>query len=723
MKKLATAGLVLYCIIAGWGPFIEPGISSPAIFPWMIGCLFLVFLVSYETLFQPSPASARKHLPFRIVILGIIVLNFLVQVTGGIRSTLWPAYFLYGAIAAAFSPPGHAAAMVTVIICIESANLFIGGHDVSGRGLVYAGFGASLAGVSLASSYIMRHIRREAEQAWDAHDRLIAGSEAIDPLADTASKIESLTRDHRQKAHLKTSLQREATFHGLIDMIHGFIPAHTYALFLREQRNGRDVSVLRAMRTESDHAVVPIGTELDPNRDAIKTDVDVCAEHRQSVSSPDMSRREGALSKLGYYRKHVRDLPVRSFQMIPIVRDDRTIAVLAVDSLEPGAFSLDTVDMLEKFAPFFVQIIDKIDSAVRLKMRADHFGALHEISTELNSSMKFGEIIDKVIPRIQDVVPFDFCACVLLSEQENRALLTFTALLGYDRSFLGRSFPLEESAIARYMQKHWRDRGIIRYYTADFGNRGKDIGLFPFRELQRPVRSLYGRLLVAKDTLLGSFFLASTRPDAFTSYHRECLLDTLLNQISMVAYNSLLYQQIEGMARTDGLTGLLNRRTFTEKLTDKHRELDRMPRPFSVLLMDIDKFKAVNDRYGHPVGDQAIRAVARVLQDTIRGTDFVARYGGEEFAVGMLETDSAGAVLIAERVRKIMEQTAVARVFDGELNVTLSIGVASFPEETDTVAHLVTMADEALYHAKRSGRNRVCTHREAKNSPQPAAEA
>jgi diguanylate cyclase (GGDEF)-like protein len=236
-------------------------------------------------------------------------------------------------------------------------------------------------------------------------------------------------------------------------------------------------------------------------------------------------------------------------------------------------------------------------------------------------------------------------------------------------------------------------------------------------------RSLYGRLLVAKKKVVGAFFIAASDPDAFTKYHRKELLDTLLNQISMAAYNSLLYQQIEDMARTDGLTGLLNHRTFTEKLADKHRELDRTPRPFSVLLMDIDKFKAVNDRYGHPVGDQAIKAVARVLQETIRSTDFVARYGGEEFAVGMIETDRTGAVHIAERVRKIMEQTSVTRVYDGELKVTLSIGVASFPEDTESAARLVTMADEALYHAKRSGRNRVCTHREVRKSTQAAAEA
>jgi diguanylate cyclase (GGDEF)-like protein len=138
--------------------------------------------------------------------------------------------------------------------------------------------------------------------------------------------------------------------------------------------------------------------------------------------------------------------------------------------------------------------------------------------------------------------------------------------------------------------------------------------------------------------------------------------------------------------------------------------------------MDIDKFKLVNDKYGHPVGDVAIKAVARVLQDTIRGTDFVARYGGEEFAVGMVETDSRGAEQMAERVRTILEKTMITRVFDGELRCTLSVGVVSFPEDTKNKADLVTLADEALYHAKRSGRNRVSTYRDAVKGPFPPEE-
>ena len=216
---------------------------------------------------------------------------------------------------------------------------------------------------------------------------------------------------------------------------------------------------------------------------------------------------------------------------------------------------------------------------------------------------------------------------------------------------------------------------------------------------------------MARDKFIGAAFLASVRRSAFTEYHRN-FMDTLLNQVSMVVDNSMLHQNIRDMARTDGMTGLLNHRTFMEKLAVEYKRIDREPRPFSILLMDIDKFKTVNDKYGHPVGDAAIRTVAKVLKETARGSDFVARYGGEEFAVGMVDTDSRGALRMGERIRKLLEKTTVTRVYDGDLRVTVSIGVSSFPEDTKNVEDLVTFADNALYQAKRSGRNRVCLHRD-----------
>jgi diguanylate cyclase (GGDEF)-like protein len=724
LSRVSTPGLAVYCLIAGLGLFIDRGLTGPWLIPWIAGFLFLIFRLSYEAYIAPPPFR-----PFPFVVLGVILLNFLIQVSGGVHSVLWPAYFVYAVVIAAFQPPPRTYAMVAIILAIESANLYrsAGSLDLSDRWHVYAGFGISLVSVSAAASHIMQRTRREAEQARDAHERLLAHAEAVDPLAAPA-RLESLAPARRQAAHLRTVIDREIDFNGLIDMIYGFVPAHTYALFLREPRDG-DTFALGAVRAERPQDVLPVGTALDPGRRIL---IDICAEQRQTQYLSDLAAMSMPLVNLGYYRSSVQDLPVRSFLVLPIIKDDRTIAVLAVDSLEAGAFNLDMQDMLEKFAPFFLQIIDKIDLTLELKTQADHFGYLHEISTELNRSLLFGDTMRSIIPQLRGIVPFDLCACVLVDDREGRQTLTPAALYGYDESLLGRSFSLDERTLVYSMWKHWEsqhEHASLTYYSADFGDRGRDISILPFKEFQKPIRSLYGRLLVAKTKdqpesdayiLRGAVFLASLRPNAFTQYHRDHLLDTLMNQISQVAHNSLLYQQIENMARTDGLTGLLNHRTFMEKLREKYRELDRASRPFSILLMDIDKFKSVNDKYGHPVGDEAIKAVARVLTGIIRGSDFVARYGGEEFAVGMIDTDRKGAEQMAERVRREMEQTDITRVFDGVLKVTLSIGVVTFPDDSEDKANLVTLADEALYHAKRSGRNRVSRYRDARQEPAAA---
>ena len=712
MRRIVAPGLALYCLVAGWAPFLRLGPSTAWLYPWIAGYLFLFILVAYEAYVSPPSSSPVYYVPFRFVVLGIVLLNFAVQVTGGAGSMVLSVYFLFAMFAAAHSRPWKAYGMASLIVAIEAANLFLVGRADHSRLYSFAGFSISLVGVSAAASHLVHRNRSRAEQALLARDNLIAHAASIDPRTDPGH-LESLTPAHRQATHLRTVLQREIDFNGLIEMIYGFVPAHTYALFLRD--TGEDARFsLRALRTESEHAVLPVGTGLDPSRRNL---IDICARQRQSQYLSDIASMSMPLANLGYYRPDTTGPAVRSYLVIPIVQNDLTVAVLAVDSLEPGAFSLETQDMFEKFAPFFLQIIEKIGLTLDLQNRADHFRELHAISTDLNSSLKFSEIMNTVLPKIQKVVPFDLCACVLRSGLEGQERLNFAALHGYDPSFLGASFPLADSPIAVHMHTHWQQQGYLKYYTADFGERGKDIGLFPFKELRRPIRSMYGRLLVAKDDLVGAFFVASFKPDAFDAYNRDVLLDTLMNQISQVADNSLLHQRIEGMARTDGLTGLLNHRTFMEKLQEKYRELDRNPRPFSILLMDIDKFKNVNDTYGHPVGDVAIKAVARVLTETVRTTDFVARYGGEEFAVGLVETDQKGAELMAERVRKNMERTVVTRVPDGELKITLSIGVVTFPDDSPDHSDMLAMADEALYHAKRSGRNRVSLYRDAAKDP------
>ncbi|HEX6177411.1 MAG TPA: diguanylate cyclase [Thermoanaerobaculia bacterium] len=166
-------------------------------------------------------------------------------------------------------------------------------------------------------------------------------------------------------------------------------------------------------------------------------------------------------------------------------------------------------------------------------------------------------------------------------------------------------------------------------------------------------------------------------------------------------------KRLELLSITDGLTKLHNHRYFQDELARAFDESARYERPLSLAMIDIDYFKKVNDTYGHAVGDEILKAVASMYRDSVRSTDLVARYGGEEFAVMMPETALDDAITFAEKIRSIVESSAVP-TRAGELTITVSIGVASVPHPAiHTAKELIVTADEALYRAKRSGRNQV----------------
>ena len=176
-------------------------------------------------------------------------------------------------------------------------------------------------------------------------------------------------------------------------------------------------------------------------------------------------------------------------------------------------------------------------------------------------------------------------------------------------------------------------------------------------------------------------------------------------------------RRLTEQAMTDPLTKLRNRRAFTEVSSHHSMLAKRHGSELSVVALDIDHFKQVNDTHGHSGGDEALKAVARTIAETIRGSDIPARVGGEEFMILLPNTGRVGAGIIAERVRSAIERTPV-RIGDVDVPLTLSGGVASFGQDGEDFERLIDIADKRLYLAKQKGRNRIVL-RDAKASAEP----
>ncbi len=208
-----------------------------------------------------------------------------------------------------------------------------------------------------------------------------------------------------------------------------------------------------------------------------------------------------------------------------------------------------------------------------------------------------------------------------------------------------------------------------------------------------------------------------TKP--FNTLELEARVESMLRIKSLQDKLNERKRELEALSVTDDLTGLFNHRAMQQRLTEEFQRAKRHNEPLSVVMIDADHFKSVNDTHGHLFGDVVLHRLAEIIRDSVREIDIVARYGGEEFLVILPRTHFSGALAVADRIWRCVKE---ARFTDNttEHNMTVSLGLSFYPNaRVHTVDDLVRCADEALYRAKREGRDRICLHQHLNYSYRP----
>jgi two-component system cell cycle response regulator len=392
---------------------------------------------------------------------------------------------------------------------------------------------------------------------------------------------------------------------------------------------------------------------------------------------------------------------VAAFAGVPVIEGHTTRGILIADRKAGAAFGAGEVALLAAAAAQVMRIVqsERVFQAVeRSKHEHERF---YKASAALNRALTLAEVYDAAIEGARGVCEFDFAAIATFDAADGTHAIS--RVVGDTAEELDGTRHRDPGSLASMVVKN-------KLALPAAGEWGRDEEMYVFDPASRMKKfeSLYVLPLLVKDQVVGTFTVAAIRPGAFPGDRRE-MLGVIANQVAISLQNGRMYQLLEEQATTDGLTGLVNHRTFQERFSAMLGRADRHKFKVALLLTDIDHFKKINDSYGHPVGDQVLGRVASILKASARKIDIVARYGGEEFAIVLEGTDRAGARQLAERIRQEVSEAQFESA-KGAFSATLSLGVAVYPDDARVKQEVIARADQALYAAKHGGRNRtVCT--------------
>ena len=378
-------------------------------------------------------------------------------------------------------------------------------------------------------------------------------------------------------------------------------------------------------------------------------------------------------------------------------RAERPIGVLTAQRWTNPGFDDDDLARLKASSKLIAQVLVARHEVDRVTDAHQELEQFFEASRLLNSALTPEEVFQYAVQAVEKIVRFQFCAITWCGDDERKHRVVHVCKM--DNPAANDLVDTERSLAAMVVKTgHYLPLGN------DFRPSGAPI--LVAGETTGKIESIIVLPLRMHDRVVGTLAIGTRQEHAFSD-RRRGMLEVITNQVAVSLSNARTYARVQELATIDGLTELYNRRAFNQRLFEAAARQARSTNPLALVLMDIDHFKVINDTHGHPVGDVVLKKLGATIREMLRRTDTAARYGGEEFALILEDTATHGALVLAERLRKETARLSFTGAEGQTFQITISLGIAAIPADADEVDLLVEIADNALYEAKRSGRNQT----------------
>ena len=657
----------------------SPGVRLSVTLAIGLGVAGSALLASLKGRGQAAPLAFYAFL--------VLALDALGQVLAPLGWPVWPLMALLVATVAVAEGQLHALGVAALVTLLAAADAAASGFT-TWKAALAGGFG--YVALALAIHHALLGEKRRLVSLRAELARLTSGIDQLDtadggaPVTAARAALRQASEEGRRARQLDRAAELDAALGRLTRVARAAVDAHGILYF--DLDHDRAAAVLRAadiaepVRTET---VSPLSA--DPFAFVL--------DRRQPFYATDFKR---LLWSLPYYRGEVR---IGSLLAVPVLTGEVVAGLLVADKLETQSLTGREPALLSEFAEMAAEAILQMRASLSREELGAEFKAVYDVSHRLTATLDLIRIRGLLLRSALELVPPLEAAAVVLADNPPTRYRVEEAH-GWAKEYEGR-----EVALSERTWTSWVLRSAEEPYLLDDVAGGRErMPVVVLDEGWGRAESLLALPLKARGQTLGALVLTGRRGTFDASALR--VLGILANQGAAALFTWRQMEREKELAVRDGLTDLYNRREFTRLLRQTLAREERQGGGFALLLFDIDHFKKLNDTYGHPAGDAALRNTAQVLERHLRKGDQAARYGGEEFAAILPGADEAGALHLAERVREAIEASRV--VFEGaRLSVTVSLGVAVWPADGKDEEGLVGAADRALYSAKQAGRNRV----------------